>query len=175
MIHLQALAPMLPSVSPSDVRMPSRDAARDSRGRLLPAAAAAWDAGFAPVIAGLARGVKEKTKKTRWGRVDLFNQLNQFLIAAGFGPFFVETSPGSGEWRPDVGDDGKMVRVTPACMAFFLATMANGGEETSRNEQDEMVLVGARPRGCAQRARRGALRQRASCCSPHLRTRLSIS
>jgi hypothetical protein len=145
---LRALVPMLPEVSPSDVRMPSLRAARDSRGRLSKEAAQAWETTFAPVQLALARGVnvKEATMRSRWGRIGLFNE---FLKAAGFGPFFVESAPGSGKWAPDVDDDGNMVKVSPRCIAFFLATMANEGR--GKNDFDELVLVGALLRVAAVR------------------------
>lgn len=75
-------------------------------------------------------------RKKRLGIVGL---VQNFCTLAGFGPYFVEASPG--EWVPARDDDNAMVKLHKEFFAFMLSCMANGG--LARRPNGELVLVGA--------------------------------
>ncbi len=132
------MVPTIPKVSSTSVALPGADAPRDSGGRLTAEAATAWCTAFSPVVESLHRSacLKEVVRKQRLGIVGL---VQNFCTLAGFGPYFVEASPG--EWVPARDDDNAMVKLHKEFIAFMLSCMANGG--LARRPDGELVLVGA--------------------------------
>jgi hypothetical protein len=99
-VEVSKMLPTIPLVSSTSVALPGADAPRDSGGRLTAEAATAWCTAFNPVAESLHRSacLKEVVRKKRLGIVGL---VQNFCTLAGFGPYFVEASPG--EWVPARG------------------------------------------------------------------------